>query len=702
MVVYKTFLIFLVYLTLLSGCGGGSAPSSNQPPVSNVENNHPSNQAPISNAGNDQSVNELNTVVLSGAESTSEKSIKHYAWSQVGNGPRVTIKNANSIYASFTAPEVNAEEETLLKFQLVVTDQNGLSSSDTIQVNVKDISVNPSELIFTNHLEFENKISLKYSDLWQKINYTHKYKSLVTFYERPGNNDDLYQASIKLYKTDQDIIALENISNFQEISRKLINAGGFEGQEIIFSGELLGQEQYDLMFMQFTIEFNGMNYLLFYTAERKTFGRNIEVVRHMSKSIEIGQVLIDNLSRDSDLTDPGKPAIANDGINHLIVSCREESDFPYSGQLIGKVIFEDRTTTDEFTIVPASGENTGSSGCGFSTFLRSYSAIFDGTNFLLTYSGKVDGTVRILAKRISPEGVVLDNTPIIVSQNTTNAVYQPTIAFGTNRSLVVWHEKKDVDLIKAAFVDSEGKVTDSFNIVDDVGYSYVDSEHMAYTPQVAYGDGKFMIVWSPHFFRGTRSSSMPVYGQLVDINGNTLLSQPVEIRKDDGNNPRYVQIASDGTNFLIGWIEGLLEDHFIDGGSFTIYARHVSPHGKLLNGGSEKLGLEISPILMADEEREVAKNFLNLSFHDDNYLFFWSAGQYTQKDGVYGVKVSKDLSTVSESIPIIGTRGESSNDNLGVKASPMNISHTDDQSFIVWPSMSGDLEGWRIDEESFN
>lgn len=683
MVIYRAFFTFFVSLTLLFGCGG--APTSNEPP--------------ISQAGSDQSVNEFSSVILSGFNSSSESGIKHYSWSQIGNGPSATINNANKVEASFTAPEVEDNEEILLTFQLVVTAKNGLSSSDTIQVNIEDISVNPSASIFSKHLEFEEKISFEYSDAWAKRYIDNEQDKLVTFYELPSNNDDLYQGNIKFYKSEQASIAIQNIDKVQEISRKHAIAGGFEGQEVIFSGELIGQEKHDLMFMQFTIEFNGMYFVLFYTAETNAFGRNIEIVRHMSKSIEVGQVLIDNLNMNSDLTNPGKPAIANDGINYLIVSCREENEFPYPGQLIGKIMFGDRTTTDEFTIVPASD---GSTGCGITSSLKSYNAIFDGTNFLLTYKGLFEGTTRILAKRISPVGAVLDDTPIIVSHNTTNSVSQPTLAFGTNRSLVVWHEENGVHLIKAAFIDSEGNVSDSFNIANDLDSVYVDGNYGSFTPQVAYGDGQFMIVWSPYFFRNSWALPMPIYGQLVDTNGNTLLSHPLEIRKDNGDNPRYVQIASDGTNFLVGWIEGFLVPQFLDDGSFTIYARHVSAFGELLNGDSEQLGLEVSPILMADENKELVKNFLNLSFNNGNYLFFWSAGKFTQKDGVYGVKVSQDLSVVSESIPIVGIRGESSGDNYEVKASPLNISHTSEQSLILWPSINGEIEGWRIDDESFN
>ena len=50
-----------------------------------------------------------------------------FAWSQVGGTPTVSIANASTATASFTAPDVT--EETALTFRLTVTDQGGLSTT---------------------------------------------------------------------------------------------------------------------------------------------------------------------------------------------------------------------------------------------------------------------------------------------------------------------------------------------------------------------------------------------------------------------------------------------------------------------------------------------------------------------------------------------------------------------------------------------
>jgi hypothetical protein len=95
--------------------------------------NHP----PIANAGNDQTVEEETTVTLDGSSSYDPDpgdSIA-YQWKQTGGSPNVSITNANKVQASFYAP--NILDDTILTFQLTVTDSSGFSDTDTTVVNVQ-------------------------------------------------------------------------------------------------------------------------------------------------------------------------------------------------------------------------------------------------------------------------------------------------------------------------------------------------------------------------------------------------------------------------------------------------------------------------------------------------------------------------------------------------------------------------------------
>ena len=67
------------------------------------------NQPPVANAGTDKTVTAGARVTLSGAASRDlDDGIASYAWTQTGT-TTVTLTNANTVSASFTAPNVTAQ-----------------------------------------------------------------------------------------------------------------------------------------------------------------------------------------------------------------------------------------------------------------------------------------------------------------------------------------------------------------------------------------------------------------------------------------------------------------------------------------------------------------------------------------------------------------------------------------------------------------
>ena len=93
------------------------------------------NQAPVAEAGSSQSVYEEASVTLDGSGSSdADGSIASYLWAQTG-GTSVSLSNATTASASFTAPVVDLTGETLT-FSLTVTDDEGESDTDTVTVSV--------------------------------------------------------------------------------------------------------------------------------------------------------------------------------------------------------------------------------------------------------------------------------------------------------------------------------------------------------------------------------------------------------------------------------------------------------------------------------------------------------------------------------------------------------------------------------------
>lgn len=90
-----------------------------------------SNQAPIAIAGDNTEVNTRQIVTLSGSGTDPEDQPLSYLWQQI-SGTNVTINNAGSPIASFTAPGTAGT----LQFSLTITDDFGVSSSDNVTVAV--------------------------------------------------------------------------------------------------------------------------------------------------------------------------------------------------------------------------------------------------------------------------------------------------------------------------------------------------------------------------------------------------------------------------------------------------------------------------------------------------------------------------------------------------------------------------------------
>jgi len=89
---------------------------------------------PIANAGPDQTVVQRTTVHLDGGASADpDGTIVGALWRQVA-GPTVTLSGGTTLSPSFVAPHLSTT--TTFTFELTVTDNDGLSSSDRVDVNV--------------------------------------------------------------------------------------------------------------------------------------------------------------------------------------------------------------------------------------------------------------------------------------------------------------------------------------------------------------------------------------------------------------------------------------------------------------------------------------------------------------------------------------------------------------------------------------
>jgi len=108
---------------------------------------------PITVAGADQIVKEGTTVTLNGSESRDPNGvILSYSWRQIPTSHFIKLSGADTPVWSFNAPRVSAD--TTLTFELTVTDSNGLTDKNTVNVLVKHIISTANQLANENAANF--------------------------------------------------------------------------------------------------------------------------------------------------------------------------------------------------------------------------------------------------------------------------------------------------------------------------------------------------------------------------------------------------------------------------------------------------------------------------------------------------------------------------------------------------------------------
>jgi len=96
------------------------------------------NDPPAANAGIDQTVLEKGTVTLDGSNSFDpDDGIASYRWKQVA-GRSVTFSDPTSDRPTFEAPSFDDSGDQPLIFELIVTDNGGLQSSDSTNVSISN------------------------------------------------------------------------------------------------------------------------------------------------------------------------------------------------------------------------------------------------------------------------------------------------------------------------------------------------------------------------------------------------------------------------------------------------------------------------------------------------------------------------------------------------------------------------------------
>ncbi len=288
----------------------------------------------------------------------------------------------------------------------------------------------------------------------------------------------------------------------------------------------------------------------------------------------------------SNTEQPGRPAVASDGTNFLIVSAQTDST-TLDSTLVGALVDSDGTPLTTVTIA----------GLANDAQFSHPAVIFDGANYLVVYqtAGEIHG--RFIQPSGTPNGAAF-----ILSNDTSN--WQPVLAFDGARALVAWAKYNGTDYdIYGAFVDNIGPDTAEFPLVNDS-----DGQD---EPTIAFGGGNYLVLYRNY-------AAVPVdeygdiYGRRFNINGVGLAPSPMPVCTA-AHGQGSPQLAFDDTNFFAVWVD--LRD-----GLYDIYGSGIDTAGNVLDGPTDTGGIAINT------RADILRAYPAVSFNGTDYLVTWAAG----------------------------------------------------------------------------
>jgi hypothetical protein len=288
------------------------------------------------------------------------------------------------------------------------------------------------------------------------------------------------------------------------------------------------------------------------------------------------------------------PSVAFDSINYLVVW--EDTRFMWHDDIYGARVDQAGIVLDP-------------DGIGMSTDVNEQgnpAVGFDGTNYLVVWEDTRNDFSDLYGTRMGQDGNVLDPAGIPITTD-SNRQCSPAIAFNGTNYLVVWHGSP----ISGARVNQSGNVLDTAEI-------HISSGGPEYSASVASSGLHYLVVWhtgrQPPELRRVRGARVHQGGWVMDPGGFDITTTYTSL---------YPSVASDGTNYLVGWT-------CYRGGSFyDVYGSRVNQAGAVLD-----------PAGIAISIAEGSQGGPSTTFDGTNYLLVWSDGRNGSDSDIYGARVT--------------------------------------------------------------
>ncbi|RME54643.1 MAG: PKD domain-containing protein [Deltaproteobacteria bacterium] len=236
-----------------------------------------------------------------------------------------------------------------------------------------------------------------------------------------------------------------------------------------------------------------------------------------------------------------------------------------------------------------------------------------GSEFLVVWRDQ--GYYSIYGLRVGVDGSLLDPNRIAIC-TTSGARHDLSVSCGENDiCLAAWVDERSGRYIYVARIDRSGQV------LDHNGRSIYASYGAYYGTAVAWGEGRFLVIWE------TNSN---LYGSWVSetgaITGNFLLSSASGYQQ-------YPRLAWNGERFLAVWQDNR-------NGNWNIYGSRILPDGTV----EDPQGIVITNRNTHEQYPDVSE------YPEGNFLVVWQDNRSGNGD-IYGTFVTPQGEVLSPEIP---------------------------------------------------
>lgn len=316
-------------------------------------------------------------------------------------------------------------------------------------------------------------------------------------------------------------------------------------------------------------------------------------------------------SASSDETRPGRPALASDGQRHLLVSNRQITATTW--QWVGQFIGADGSLQASIQLGLATSDLWGNPALAWNAATSTYGFVAGG--------GTAYG-VRF--QRLDANGTVLDPPPSDLAPDGRNRA----LAAGGGRWLVVYLRNGSPGALFGRLIDANGQAGTELVIAASGVADFAQ-------PAVAFDGINFLVAWESGP-GSAQPASTDLLARRVSPLGTFQEVGPfaVSLAAEAQWTP---QIACDGTNCLIAWVDRRAysgQIYSVSPGPGDLYGTLIGTAGTPLQADGLALATGITANAL----------YPGLSFNGTDYVLAWSRGAYVNNPGgptgIYAMRVS--------------------------------------------------------------